>query len=174
MTACRDYDELLTLQAAGALEPQDEARVLAHLETCAACRAELDAQREVLGLAALPPPSVREQAVLATLPRTTMGRWRMLQLQQASRMRTTGALLAAAAVVLLALGPVLMHRTGTPAHTMATPVAQGTRPFEETASPLEQWALSDPLADAFEVADAQPERSSHSADTLDSDLEDFL
>ncbi|MGZ3461252.1 MAG: zf-HC2 domain-containing protein, partial [Archangium sp.] len=43
MSACPEYDELLTLHAAGALEPGEQARVRAHLESCAACRSEAEA-----------------------------------------------------------------------------------------------------------------------------------
>ncbi|HSP80559.1 MAG TPA: zf-HC2 domain-containing protein, partial [Myxococcaceae bacterium] len=95
MAACRDYDELLTLHAAEALEPEEEARVRTHLESCAACRAEAEAHHEVLERVALPPPSPREQAMLSALPRTVVGAWRRAQVTPVARMRTTGALLAA-------------------------------------------------------------------------------
>jgi len=162
MTACRDQDELLTLHAAGALEPEEEARVRAHLESCAACRAELEAHHEVLGLAALPPPSPREQAVLAALPRTTLSTWRRTQVQQAARLRTAGALLAAAAAVLFVLGPVVRGRP-----TTTPPPAALVEPLEaeEMASELEQWAQADPLADALELEESD--------DEPDSELEDF-
>jgi len=167
MTACRDQDELLTLHAAGALEPEEEARVRAHLESCAACRAELEAHHEVLGLAALPPPSPREQAVLAALPRTTLSTWRRTQVQQAARLRTAGALLAAAAAVLFVLGPVVRGRPTTtpPPTTLVEPLESPSSPAEETASVLEQWALEDPLADALELEESD--------DEPDSELEDF-
>jgi len=164
MTACRDQDELLTLHATGALEPKEEARVRAHLESCATCRTELEAHREVLGLAALPPPSPREQAVLAALPRTTLSTWRRSQVRQAARLRTAGALLAAAAAVLFVLGPVVRGRPTTtrPPAALAEPLES---PAEETASVLEQWALEDPLADALELEESD--------DEPDSELEDF-
>jgi predicted anti-sigma-YlaC factor YlaD len=166
MTACRDQDELLTLHAAGALEPEEEARVRTHLESCAACRAELKAHHEVLGLTALPPPSAREQAVLEALPRTTLSTWRRTQLQQAARMRTAGALLAAAAVVLFVLGPVVQRRTPPGSTAWMEPPTSPSSPAEETTSALEQWALTDPLADALELDEPDPE--------LESELEDFV
>jgi anti-sigma factor RsiW len=165
MTACRDQDELLTLHAAGALEPEEEARVRAHLESCAACRAELEAHHEVLGLAALPPPSPRAQAVLAALPRTTLSTWRRTQVQRAARMRTAGALLAAAAAVLFVLGPVVQRRATTDPHPGAL-AEQTESPAEETASALEEWALADPLADALELDEPESEP--------ESELEDFV
>jgi anti-sigma factor RsiW len=164
MTACRDQDELLTLHAAGALEPEAETRVRAHLESCAACRAELEAHHTVLGLATLPPPSPREQAVLAALPRTTLSTWRRTQVQRAARMRTTGALLAAAAAVLFVLGPVVQRRTTTDSQPTAL-AEQPENPAEETTSALEEWALADPLADALELDEPESEP--------ESELEDF-
>ena len=165
MTACRDQDELLTLHAAGVLEPEEEARVRTHLESCAACRAELEAHHEVLGLTALPPPSPREQAVLAALPRTTLSTWRRTQVQRAARMRTAGALLAAAAVVLFVLGPVVQRHTTTDPQppSLVEPLES---PAEETTSALEEWALADPLADALELDEPDSEP--------DAELEDFV
>ncbi|WNG45593.1 hypothetical protein F0U60_16920 [Archangium minus] len=171
MTACRDQDESLTLFAAGALEPEAEARVRAHLESCAACRSEAEAHREVLGLAALPPPSVREQAVMAALPRTTVSTWRREQVQKAARMRTAGALMAAAAVVLLALGPVLQRQV-TPQAPLATPVETPASVAEETE--LEQWALTDPLSDELELSDMDLEDAEDVAGLSDLELEELL
>jgi len=172
MVACQDQDELLTLFAAGALEPEEEARVRTHLDACAACRSEAEANHEVLGLAALPPPSAREQAVMAALPRTTLGAWRGAQVQQAARMRTAAALMAAAAVVLLVLGPVMQRRTSTPPPPTAQ-VEPATNPSEEDAFTLEQWALADPLADALDLDEADPEEP-ESDEFLDSKLDDVF
>ncbi len=172
MSACRDQEELLTLHATGALEPEDETRVRAHLESCAACRAEVEALREVLGLAALPPPSVREEALLAALPRKTADAWLSTQLRQAARMRTAGALLAAAAVLLLALGPMVQRRVAPRA--LPAEVELTTSPAEETPSELEQWALSDPLADALDPAEVQLEELDDDTEPSDSEFEDFL
>ena len=172
MTACQDQDEWLTLFAAGALEPEQEARVRAHLDACAACRSEAEANREVLGLAALPPPSAREQALMEELPRKTLGAWRRTQVQQASRMRTAGALMAAAAVVLLVLGPVMQRRASTP--PVPTPqVETADSPPEEDAFALEQWALADPLADALDLSEAELEESEPD-EFLDSELDDVF
>ncbi|WNG59714.1 zf-HC2 domain-containing protein [Archangium gephyra] len=172
MAACQEQEELLTLFAAGALEPEEEARVRAHLDACAACRAEAEADHEVLGLAALPPPSLKEQAVVAALPRTTVGAWRRAQVQQAARMRTAGALMAAAAVVLLVLGPVLRSRVTTPP-APTSPVEAPASPAEEDAFTLEQWALADPLADALDLSDADLEEL-ESDEFLDSELDDYF
>lgn len=173
MTACREQDELLTLHAAGALEPEEETRVRAHLASCADCRAEVEAHREVLGLAALPPFSAREQAVLAALPRTTAEAWLSTQLRQAARMRTAGALMAAAAVALLVLGPTV-QRPATPHVPPAAPLEMPEGPAEEEPSALEQWAVADPLAEALDQADAELEPAEDDTELPDSELEDFL
>ncbi|QRK04519.1 zf-HC2 domain-containing protein [Archangium violaceum] len=173
MSACRDQDESLTLFAAGALEPEEEARVRAHLESCAACRSEAEAHRDVLGLAALPPPSAREQAVMAALPRTAVGTWRREQVQKAARMRTTGALLAAAAVVLFALGPVVQRRVAPPA-PLAPQVETPASVVEETESELEQWALTDPLSDALELSYMDLEDAEDVAGLSELELEELL
>jgi anti-sigma factor RsiW len=175
MATCQDYEESLTLHAAGALEPEEEARVRAHLESCAACRTEAEAHREALSLVTLPPPSAREEAVLAALPRTTLYRWRRTQVQQATRMRTAGALLAVAAAVLLVLGPVVQRRTAvtTPSTVEVEPP---DTPAQEARSALEEWALADPLAEVFDLTDSEAplEESEPDSEVLDSELEDFL
>jgi anti-sigma factor RsiW len=173
MATCRDYEESLTLHATGALEPEEAARVRAHLESCAACRAETEAHREALSLAALPPPSAREEAVLAALPRTTASVWRRTQVQQAARMRTAGALLAVAAAVLLVLGPVAQRRAAV-ATPPAVEVELPNPPAEEARSALEEWALADPLAEVLDLTEAPPEEPEPDAEMLDSELEDFL
>ncbi|WP_257454011.1 anti-sigma factor family protein [Archangium lipolyticum] len=173
MATCRDYEESLTLHAAGALEPEEEARVLAHLESCAACREEVEAHREVLSLAALPPPSAREEAALEALPRTTLSRWRRTLVQQAARMRTAGALLAVAAAVLLVLGPVVRHRTAVPIQP-SVEVELPDSLTEDARSALEEWALADPLTEVLDLTETQPEESEPGDEALDSELDDFL
>lgn len=169
---CENHDEGLTLLAADALEPQEEARVRSHLETCAACRSDLEARREVLGLCAPSPVSSREQAVVEALPRTTLGAWRRSQVRQASRLRTTAALLVAAAGVLLMLGPVV-QRPGTP--LPPAPLSESPAlASDEEALELEQWAQADPLTDALEPADLDLEDTGAPFDTSDLESEDFL
>jgi hypothetical protein len=111
--------------------------------------------------------------VLTALPRTTVGAWRRAQVQQASRMRTAGALMAAAAVVLLALGPVVLRQV-TP-HVPRTPLVEpSASPTAESASELEQWALTNPLSDVLEVSDVDPEDPEADEALADLEAEDFL
>ncbi len=75
MNPCRDYELLVSLRASGApdaLDAADAARLDAHLETCAACRAELDASSAALSLARLPPPSEAERRAMRELPARTL------------------------------------------------------------------------------------------------------
>lgn len=162
--------EGLTLLAAGALEPAEEERARAHLESCAACRSELEAQRSVLDLTALPPITPREQTVLATLPSRTVGAWHRLQVRRASRLRTTGAVMVAAAVALLALGPVVQRRMAS--HALPPTVAEAASTPSEESLAMQQWAQADPLADALETADL--EGTEAGSDSADLDTEDLL
>jgi anti-sigma factor RsiW len=161
MAACPDYDELLTLHAAGALETDDAARVRAHLEACAGCRAEAASTAAVLGGLALPAPTAREEAVVEALPRRTLSAWRREQVRKAARMQWVGALLAAAAVVMLVLVPSVRSRgpvravAPTPASAPAT-----TETPDETLEAFDAWALGDPLGEVLggdDEADASAE-----------------
>jgi anti-sigma factor RsiW len=176
MAACQDQEERLSLWAAGALEPGEEAQVRAHLEACPACQREAEATRELLGQVAPPPHSLREQAVLAALPRTAVAAWREEQGREAVRMRATGALLAAAAAVLLVLGAVTDWRAAPPPveHTAPEVPLLALEEEEEPASELEQWALADPLAEALSPEAEEAGLAEDSPGPEVPALEDFL
>ncbi len=75
MNACRDLEILVSLRASGAPDALDRAeaeRLDAHLATCAACRAELDAASAALSLARLPLPSEAERRAMRELPARTL------------------------------------------------------------------------------------------------------
>jgi hypothetical protein len=80
--------------------------------------------------------------------------------------------MAVAAAVLLVLGPMVQRRVA----PLAPPdeLELSTGPEEETPSELEQWALSDPLAEALDPAEEQLEQLEDDAEPSDSELEDFL
>jgi anti-sigma factor RsiW len=143
MKPCPDYEVLLTLHAAGALEPAEQAPVQAHLATCAGCQNELRQLTGVLGQVALPPPSPLVEARQEALPRQVVGRWRREQVKQAVRLRNGGALMALAAAVTLVLTVTLPGRGPSPAEPLSTAgvaAAEGDTLFE-------QWASADPLQD---------------------------
>ncbi|HLL01437.1 MAG TPA: zf-HC2 domain-containing protein [Myxococcaceae bacterium] len=159
MSACQDYEELLTLHAAGALESAEEALVRAHLESCAACRSEAQATASLLGQVALPALSSAEKQKLEALPQRVTGAWRKEQVRKALRTRAVGALMATAAVLLLMVAPsILRHEDprlvpSPPAapSAAATDSAEDAEDSEdsedwETEAEFEQWASADPLS----------------------------
>jgi anti-sigma factor RsiW len=146
MSACPEYEELLTLHAAQALEPEEAARVRAHLESCAGCRREAESTARVLADVALPPPSPALRERMDALPQRVTDAWRRDQVRKALRARNLGALLAAAAVLLLVLGPTL-RRSGA---TQAVPAPAETAESSETQAEFEQWASADPLGELLE------------------------
>jgi anti-sigma factor RsiW len=140
MTAtCRALEPLLSLHASGALEPEEAARLDAHLEGCPACRAELAAARELLGLVQLPAPAAAETLLLADLPSRTLG-----ELRRRERRRGLGRRLlvggAVAAAILLALTAPAFLRTRTPQLTPAE--LQGAAAVATAAA----WEEPDPGA----------------------------
>ncbi|WP_224369746.1 anti-sigma factor family protein [Hyalangium versicolor] len=148
MSACQDQEELLTLHAAGALEPADEARVREHLASCAACRSEFESTARMLDAVALPPvsPAMRER--MEALPQQTLSTWRRTQVRKAFRARTAGALLAAAAAVLVVVGPSLRS----PRTPSAVPQPVSASVGSDTQADFEEWAAADPLGDAIDPA----------------------
>jgi anti-sigma-K factor RskA len=100
----------------GALDPDEEARFVAHLEGCAACRAEVDgfsAVRDELGRAAAEPapPGLRERALAEAAG--TAQEPMLLASRAARRDRSRSVirgLLAAAAAVVLVVGGIAYAR----------------------------------------------------------------
>lgn len=149
MNACPEYEELLTLHATGALEAEDEARVRVHLASCTACRSEAESTARLLSAVALPAPSPAMRQRMDTLPQRTLGTWRREQVRQAFRARTVGAMLAAAATVLLVVSPSL-RGTGQPKGPVALPAAV-SHSEAASESEFEQWAVADPLGDELDA-----------------------
>jgi anti-sigma factor RsiW len=146
MSACPDQEELLTLHAAGALEPADEARLRAHLDSCEACRREAESTTRLLGEMALPPPSAAMRERMETVPQRALGAWRREQVRKAFRARTVGAMLATAAAVLFVVNPVLRRQEAPrPEAPLAIPASSS-----ETQADFELWAAADPLGDVLE------------------------
>lgn len=175
MNACPEYEELLTLQATGALEPEQEARVREHLATCAACRSEAESTARLLSSVALPPPSPAMRQRMDALPQRTLGAWRREQVRQAFRARTVGAMLAAAAVVLLVVNPSL-RSTGKPSVAVTPSASSGSLPETAPASEFEQWAVADPLGDELDslLADDDVDDWGEDAEAEPSESELFL
>ncbi|NOK08210.1 zf-HC2 domain-containing protein [Corallococcus exercitus] len=151
MGACVEYEEQASLHAAEALEGEEATRFQAHLESCAACQAEVASAREVLGLVALPPQTPVEVRAQEGLGARTLAAWRREQSRRGMGRRALGSLAAVAAVVALMLGPSALERLKAP-HPVATPAAvQSASPRDdvdaETLAAFEAWAGLDPLED---------------------------
>jgi anti-sigma factor RsiW len=110
VNACKDLQVELSLHAAGALAPDEAARVLAHLDGCAACRAEAAASAEVLALAALPPPAVEERRALDDLPRSTLDAIRRAERRRGFAKRLAAGIAVAAAAAAVVLAPAALRR----------------------------------------------------------------
>lgn len=150
MNACPEYKELLTLQATGALEPQQEARVREHLSTCTACRYEANTTRRLLTRLELPPPSPAMQQRMEALPQRTLHAWRREQVRKAFRARSVGAVLAVAAAVLLVVNPSL-RSTGKQTTAVKPPDTSISQPEAAPESEFEQWAVADPLGEELDA-----------------------
>ncbi len=110
MTACRDFDLLLPLHAAGALDPAEAARVEAHLASCALCRAEAAADAEALALAKLPPISEAERRAVADVPRRALAELHRSDRRRAGWKRAATAVAVAAAALLAVLSPAVLQK----------------------------------------------------------------
>jgi anti-sigma factor RsiW len=110
VTACKDFDLLLPLHAAGALEADEASRVEAHLAQCAACRAEAAADAATLSLAKLAPPTDAERRALADVPRRALAELHRADGRRARWKRTFTAVAVAAAALLAVLSPAMLGR----------------------------------------------------------------
>jgi anti-sigma factor RsiW len=123
VTACKDFDLLLTLHATGALEPAEASRLEAHLAGCAACRAEAARDAEVLALAKLPPPSDAERRAVADreLPRRAASALHRADHRRAGWKRAAVGIAIAAAALFAVLSPGVLRR---PSQVPAVPPTQ--------------------------------------------------
>jgi anti-sigma factor RsiW len=106
---CRQMDALLPLYVDGEANAADRARVAAHLERCAACRAEAAAQASVRGLLVARREQLRGEAPtgLAAELRRQARAPRLTRLGAGGRLSA----LAAAAAVVLAVGGTIVWTT---------------------------------------------------------------
>ena len=105
MSACGEYDVLLSLHAANALRGEERARVEAHLASCETCREEVEASTEVLRLARLPSPGPAERRVFADLPERSVAAVRQGERRRGVVRRIALAMGAVAALSLVPLLP---------------------------------------------------------------------
>ena len=153
--ACNEYQPALSELVDGTLARAEKARVEAHLESCADCRALLADLKRVKGAArALPKMTAPEsvwQNVRAGLDAEAVRSHRAPLLQFAARRWTALAGLAAAAVVLIAVSAGLYFMTRpaapltpaapTPAHANAADTVQSIEAELELADQHYQKAI---------------------------------
>ncbi len=132
MTACKDFNLLISLRAAGALEPAEATRLDAHLESCAACRAEADADAEVLGLAKLPPLTEAERRAANGLARDVVAELHRSEGRRVAWKRAAGGFVAAAALLVAVVTPGLLGKKASPPPSMTeTTVATASATWQE-------------------------------------------
>jgi hypothetical protein len=107
---CRENELLLSLRAAGALEPDEAARLEGHLVLCPRCRAEADDLAAALDLAKLPPASEAERRVYADLPGRTLAELRRTARVRSIAKRIAVGFAAAAAAAAVVLAPAILRR----------------------------------------------------------------
>jgi anti-sigma factor RsiW len=72
VSACTEFEPLVSLHATGALDAEDVRRLEQHLIGCERCRANLVDTQAAFDLARLPPVSQVERRAFATLPSTAL------------------------------------------------------------------------------------------------------
>ncbi len=131
MKTCEDLALLLSLRAAGALDPAEAARVEAHLEGCPSCRAEAAEAAEALALAALPPPSEAERRAVRDLPARALEALHRSERRRGLGKRIAAGIAVAAAAVALVLAPAVL-RKAPPAPSAETAAAAWEAPDLDT------------------------------------------
>ncbi|HEY6003629.1 MAG TPA: zf-HC2 domain-containing protein [Anaeromyxobacter sp.] len=108
--SCRENELLLSLRAAGALGPDEAARLEGHLVLCAACRAEAEDLAAALDLAKLPPASEAERRVYGDLAERTLAELRRTARVRSLAKRIAVVFAAAAAAAAVVLAPAVLRR----------------------------------------------------------------
>jgi len=114
MKSCRELELALYDRAAKALDPEDAARVEAHLALCATCREEAERIDEALELVKIPPfaptlfPSGDGQPGRGSdLALATLSRWKRRQRRRVVAVALGAGLVAAAGAASLVFAPAI-------------------------------------------------------------------
>jgi hypothetical protein len=119
--ACDELQVLISLRAAGALEPAEEATVASHLAGCAPCRAEAERDAAILDLARLPPASDREVRLVAGVPARALPALHRVERRRGIAKRIVTVIAAVAAATAMVVAPVLLRK---PAPEVVADVAE--------------------------------------------------
>jgi anti-sigma factor RsiW len=136
---CEEMERLLAERASGPLEPAEAAALERHLPTCARCGDAAAQWQALFSLVALPPPSLREEAVLRDLSDRTLSAWT----RRERRGRTLWAATAAAALLAAASLPLVLARTP----QLAVQASSGDRDLAQAEwTAPSAWELDEPDA----------------------------
>ncbi len=107
---CRDFEVLISLRAADALDARETARVEGHLALCEACRAAADHTAAALSLARLPPVSETERRVFRDLPVRTLAALRLAGDRRSLWKEVAVVSAVAAAALFVVTAPALLRK----------------------------------------------------------------
>lgn len=122
--SCRDFEVLISLRAADALDAKEAVRVEGHLARCEECRAAADHTAAALSLARLPPVSDAERRAYRDLPVRTLAALRIAGDRRSLWKEVAVVSAVAAAALFVVLAPALVRRAGE-APTAEEPSWQG-------------------------------------------------
>jgi anti-sigma factor RsiW len=151
-TCCREFEVLLAIRAATALEPAEATRLEVHLAGCPVCRAEAQQLDHVIDLARLPPMPLEQRSSLRDLARDVRA-----GLDRGHRRRRNVRRFAAGLAV-VAAAAALMIVPGRVSHREAPPVVNVASAWQEPDIDA-LWEATDVL----EVTQSDPELGSGSA-----------
>jgi anti-sigma factor RsiW len=109
VSRCEEILPLVACRASGPLDQEDEELVTAHLDQCAACRAQMDRDEELLAELSLPPAAPELAAALERLPARSAVEWRKGERRRQRVLKFLGASVAAAAVIVTVLAPAWLR-----------------------------------------------------------------
>lgn len=126
MSACREFEVMVSLRAAGATEGEDARLLDVHLTRCDRCRREALAIGAALRLAKVPSPSQVERRTAADLAERTLAAWeRGRERRSVARRIAFTAAISAAFVLALVVPISLLQPEPSPEVAAADVVALG-------------------------------------------------
>jgi len=158
--ACAEHEVALSLHAAGALEADEAARLEAHIQGCASCRAVLAASARALGLARLPPVTEPERRAIGDIAGRTLRELRSRERRFLVSWRIAAVGAVAAVLVASLASPVWLRKS------QERIAAEQARQWAEVqarqaAQESARWTEPDldELWDATSVLDLEPRRA---------------
>jgi len=158
--ACAEHEVAISLHAAGALEADEAARLEAHIQGCASCRAVLAASARALGLARLPPVNELERRAVGDLAGRTLRELRSRERRFVVSWRIAGVAAVAAVLVASLVSPAWLRKSQ---ERIAVEQARQWAEVQahQAAAEAARWQEPDldELWDATSVLDLEPRRA---------------